>query len=75
MVEMENEAVTLLFVMNGPFNFGSPTDFSVDAIVAAAERFGKKRSVPDSDGDDENHEPNMPATAGRAKKTKKRRSG
>lgn len=48
---MEQEAVTVLIVMNGPFNFDKPTDFNVDKIVAAKR---KSRIAEEGAEDQEN---------------------
>lgn len=46
--EMEEEAVTVLTIFNGPYGFEDPTDWSVDGFVGAAKR------DRDSDDDEEN---------------------
>jgi len=66
--------LTRLFaiLLAGPFNFESPTDFSVDAIVAAAKRFAKKRAL-ESDEENQENVANAASTSKRGK-SKKRRS-
>jgi hypothetical protein len=44
---MENEAMTVLFVFNGYFNFKSPTEWNIDAIV------GKKQAISSEAADDD----------------------
>ena len=73
MLDMEQEAVTILIVMNGPFNFDKPTDFNVAAMVAAQRRRAKRASGADeADLDEENRENFIPSVSRRGKK--KRRS-
>ena len=65
LLDMEHPGVTVLIVMNGPYNFDKPTDFSVEELV-------KKRRHPISD-EGENDE-NNPNAAGKSKRKKKGRS-
>ncbi|CAB9499458.1 of chromosomes protein 5 [Seminavis robusta] len=63
--DMEHPAVTVLLVMNGPFNFASPTDFNVDELV-------KKRRNYAANDEDENQADSNKQRSGQRKK--KRRS-
>jgi structural maintenance of chromosomes protein 5 len=65
LLDMEHPGVTVLIVMNGPYNFDKPTDFSVDELVKK-----RRNTISDEEGNDENN----PNAAGKSKRTKKRRS-
>jgi hypothetical protein len=51
--DMENDAMTVLFVFNGPWSFQSPTDWNVDAFVREAKR---RLGNGESDDDEEEEE-------------------
>ena len=53
LTDMEEEAMTILFVMNGPYNFGSPTEWSVDEITGQ-EVSKRKRQITGEEDDEEN---------------------
>ena len=60
-------------ICTGPYNFDSPKDFSVDAMVEAITGSAKKRSAADDEeeeGNEENVENHVPVRSNR----KKRRS-
>jgi hypothetical protein len=69
LIDMETEATTVLIVTNGPYNFDSPEDFDVDAIVGAR---GSKRAI-EAEEDEENSE-NFSSVPRLNRKNKKRRS-
>jgi hypothetical protein len=71
MVDMEQEAVTVLIVMNGPFNFDKPTDFDVKGMVAAARAKRTKRASIEPSQDQENQENALPSSNRRASKKKR----
>lgn len=45
--------MTILFVFNGAFNFRSPTEWSLDHIIAAAAS-PRKRKITGEEDDEEN---------------------
>ena len=51
---MEEEAMTILFVMNGPHNFRSPTQWSVDEIVGESASTQKRNQITGEDSEEEN---------------------
>ena len=54
--DMEDEAMTVLFVLNGPFNFKHPTDWNIDNLVNC-----RKRPAISPSDDQENGTPNSEA--------------
>ena len=62
----------VILFCTGPYNFDSPKDFSVDAMVEAITGSAKKRSADDEgeEGNEENVENHVPVRSNR----KKRRS-
>ena len=65
---MEEEAMTILFVFNGPFNFRSPTEWSVDTILGTSYR---KRPVAGEDEDEENTVNGNGGSSRRGKKSRR----
>ena len=66
---MEEEAMTILFVFNGAYNFSSPTEWSVDRIIGATSH--RKRRVSGEDEDEENTLNGNGETGRRGKKTRR----
>lgn len=67
--DMEVEAMTVLFVFNGPYNFKSPTEWNVDRILGS----NKKRAIAvEADADEEDGENNgnvIPRKSGKKRKS------
>jgi len=77
MIDMENEAVTPLIVMNGPWNVAKPKDFDVAGIVRAITRDdnGGRKRAPGPEDDEENEHPNLYSQSSpNSYRRKKRRS-
>lgn len=68
--DMEADAMTVLFVFNGPYNFKSPTEWNLDHILAAAKS-GTKRPIKNEAAEDDENSGN---TGSRTIIAKKRRS-
>ena len=69
--DMEDEAMTVLFVLNGPFNFKHPTDWNIDNLVNC-----RKRPAISPSDDQENGTPNSEAAeVARTVPRKKARKG
>jgi len=52
--DMEVEAMTVLFIFNGPYNFKSPLDWDVDKLVAIGKRSNDEIEDEGNDENDEN---------------------
>lgn len=62
--------MTILFVMNGPFNFRSPTQWSVDEI--AGEANSQKRRIKGAEDEEENSGNSQGSSARRSQKKARR---
>ena len=66
---MEEEAMTVLFVFNGPFNMRSPTEWSLEDIIGAGLS-RNKRTRGEMD-DEENAVNLLPGNESGAKKSRR----
>jgi hypothetical protein len=70
---MEEEAMTILFVFNGAFNFRSPTDWRMESIIGS--RGGqKRRAITGEEDEEENSMNSRPESSSTRNSKKSRRS-
>ena len=69
LVEMEEEAVTILNIFNGPFGFDDPSAWNTEAFIEGAKR--SLESDAESDEGDENSATRVNAESGRARKQRR----
>jgi chromosome segregation ATPase len=70
LTDMEEEAMTILFVMNGAFNFKDPEEWNVEDIIAAAGKaiHRKRQKVVGELDDEENSFNSLPRRIGKKSK-------
>lgn len=71
LVEMEEEAVTILNIFNGPFSFDDPSAWNTEALIEGAKRSLESDAEAESVEGDENSAARVNAESGRARKQRR----